>query len=152
MPSVLVLRAGCVVAHREIASLRIPSSSPECSPDTLALLHYSLFGKTHTLIFPRILSCTEYILRILLHYSLFSIAQNLFSGYDTMWGRVMIPFPKRYKQARKPRSYASLKLRPSDSLTHLLTRVKSRATSVAKKHALSRWALPMEIENHRTRY
>ena len=76
MPSVLVLRAGCVVAHREIASLRIPSSSPECSPDTLALLHYSLFGKTHTLIFPRILSCTEYILRILLHYSLCSLAQN----------------------------------------------------------------------------
>ena len=37
------------------------------------------------------------------------------------------------QQARKPRSYASLKLRPSDSLTHLLTRVKSRATSVAKK-------------------
>ena len=37
------------------------------------------------------------------------------------------------KQARKPRSYASLKLRPSDLLTHSLTRVKSRATSVAKK-------------------
>ena len=33
------------------------------------------------------------------------------------------------KQARKPRSYASLKLRP----TYLLARVKSRATSVAKK-------------------
>ena len=33
----------------------------------------------------------------------------------------------------KPRSYASSKLRPSDSLTHLLTRVKSRATSVANK-------------------
>ena len=32
------------------------------------------------------------------------------------------------KQARKPRSYASLKLR----LTHSLTGVKSRATSVAK--------------------
>ena len=37
------------------------------------------------------------------------------------------------KQARKPRSYASLKLRPSsDSLTYLLTMVKCRATSVAK--------------------
>ena len=33
-----------------------------------------------------------------------------------------------WKQARKPRSYASSKLRPS----HLLTRVKCRATSVAK--------------------
>ena len=33
------------------------------------------------------------------------------------------------KQARKPRSYASSKLRPSD----LLTGVKCRATSVAKK-------------------
>ena len=37
------------------------------------------------------------------------------------------------KQARKPRSCASLKLRPSDLLTYSLTRVKSRATSVAKK-------------------
>ena len=36
------------------------------------------------------------------------------------------------KQARKPRSYASLKLRLTDLPTHLLTRVKSRATSVAK--------------------
>ena len=33
----------------------------------------------------------------------------------------------------KPRSYASLKLRLTDSLTYLLTRVKCRATSVAKK-------------------
>ena len=33
----------------------------------------------------------------------------------------------------KPRSYASLKLRLTDSLTHLLTGVKCRATSVAKK-------------------
>ena len=38
------------------------------------------------------------------------------------------------KQARKPRSYASLKLRLTDLPTHLLTRVKSRATSVAKNH------------------
>ena len=37
------------------------------------------------------------------------------------------------KQARKPRSYASLKLRPTHLLTYLLTRVKCRATSVAKK-------------------
>ena len=37
------------------------------------------------------------------------------------------------KQARKPRSYASPKLRLTDSLTHLLTGVKCRATSVAKK-------------------
>ena len=36
------------------------------------------------------------------------------------------------KQARKPRSYASSKLRLTDSLTHLLTGVKCRATSVAK--------------------
>ena len=36
------------------------------------------------------------------------------------------------KQARKPRSYASPKLRLTDSLTHLLTGVKCRATSVAK--------------------
>ena len=42
--------------------------------------------------------------------------------------------PKPNKQARKPRSYASLKLRPSsDLLTYSLTRVKCRATSVAKK-------------------
>ena len=33
----------------------------------------------------------------------------------------------------KPRSYASLKLRLTDSLTYLLTGVKCRATSVAKK-------------------
>ena len=37
-----------------------------------------------------------------------------------------------FEQARKPRSYASLKLRLTDSLTDLLTRVKCRATSVAK--------------------
>ena len=37
------------------------------------------------------------------------------------------------KQARKPRSYASSKLRLTDSLTDLLTGVKCRATSVAKK-------------------
>ena len=37
------------------------------------------------------------------------------------------------EQARKPRSYASLKLRLTHSLTYSLTRVKSRATSVAKK-------------------
>ena len=37
------------------------------------------------------------------------------------------------QQARKPRSYASLKLRPTHLLTYLLTRVKCRATSVAKK-------------------
>ena len=37
------------------------------------------------------------------------------------------------KQARKPRSYASLKLRPTHLLTYLLTRVKCRATSAAKK-------------------
>ena len=36
------------------------------------------------------------------------------------------------KQARKPRSYASLKLRPTHLLIYLLTRVKCRATSVAK--------------------
>ena len=36
------------------------------------------------------------------------------------------------KQARKPRSYTSPKLRLTDSLTHLLTGVKCRATSVAK--------------------
>ena len=40
------------------------------------------------------------------------------------------------QQARKPRSYASLKLRP----TYWLTRVKSRATSVAKKTKSSWWA------------
>ena len=39
------------------------------------------------------------------------------------------------KQARKPRSHASPKLRLTDSLTHLLTGVKCRATSVAKKNA-----------------
>ena len=38
------------------------------------------------------------------------------------------------KQARKPRSYASLKLWLTDSLTYLLTRVKCRATSVANKN------------------
>ena len=38
------------------------------------------------------------------------------------------------KQARKPRSYASLKLQLTDSLTYLLTRVKCRATSVAKNY------------------
>ena len=37
------------------------------------------------------------------------------------------------KQARKPRSYASPKLRPTDLPTYLLTGVKCRATSVAKK-------------------
>ena len=36
------------------------------------------------------------------------------------------------EQARKPRSYASPKLRPTHSLTDLLTGVKCRATSVAK--------------------
>ena len=36
------------------------------------------------------------------------------------------------KQARKPRSYASPKLRLTDSPTHWLTGVKCRATSVAK--------------------
>ena len=36
------------------------------------------------------------------------------------------------KQASKPRSYASSKLRPTDWLTHVLTWVKCRATSVAK--------------------
>ena len=39
----------------------------------------------------------------------------------------------KIKQARKPRSCASLKLRPTHLLTYLLTRVKCRATSVAKK-------------------
>ena len=39
------------------------------------------------------------------------------------------------KQARKPRSYASPKLcPPTHSLTHLLTGVKCRATSVAKNN------------------
>ena len=38
----------------------------------------------------------------------------------------------KFKQARKPRSYASPKLR----LTYLLTGVKCRATSVAKKPTL----------------
>ena len=38
----------------------------------------------------------------------------------------------RKKQARKPRSYASPKLRLTDSLTDLLTGVKCRATSIAK--------------------
>ena len=38
-----------------------------------------------------------------------------------------------WKQARKPRSYASLKLQPTHLLTYLLTRVKCRATSVARK-------------------
>ena len=38
-----------------------------------------------------------------------------------------------FEQARKPRSYASPKLRPTHSLTYLLTGVKCRATSVAKK-------------------
>ena len=50
------------------------------------------------------------------------------------------------KQARKPRSYASPKLRPTHSLTHLLTGVKCRATSVAKKrhgHNNEFWALPL---------
>ena len=42
-----------------------------------------------------------------------------------------------WKQARKPRSYASLKLRPSNLLTHSLTRVKSRATSVAKNQQMT---------------
>ena len=37
---------------------------------------------------------------------------------------------KNFKQARKPRSYASLKLCP---LTYSLTGVRCRATSVAKK-------------------
>ena len=41
----------------------------------------------------------------------------------------------KQKQARKPRSYASLKLRLTYSLTHLLTRVKSTATSVAKNRS-----------------
>ena len=45
----------------------------------------------------------------------------------------------RFKQARKPRSYASPKLCPlTHSLTDLLTGVKCRATSVAKKnHSLT---------------
>ena len=34
-------------------------------------------------------------------------------------------------------SYASLKLRPSDLLTYLLTGVRCRATSVAKKNTLN---------------
>ena len=41
------------------------------------------------------------------------------------------------KQARKPRSYASSKLRLTHSLTYSLTRVKCRATSVAKKKHVS---------------
>ena len=36
------------------------------------------------------------------------------------------------QQARKPRSYASSKLRPTDRLTDSLTGVKCRATSIAK--------------------
>ena len=40
--------------------------------------------------------------------------------------------PTIKKQASKPRSYASSKLRPTDWLTHLLTWVKCRATRVAK--------------------
>ena len=43
--------------------------------------------------------------------------------------------PTLKKQARKPRSYASLKLRLTYSLTHILTKVKSTATSVAKNRS-----------------
>ena len=46
------------------------------------------------------------------------------------WNKEVIP-----KQARKPRSYASPKLRLTHSLTYSLTGVKCRATSVAKKVA-----------------
>ena len=44
---------------------------------------------------------------------------------------------KSNKQARKPRSYASPKLRPTHSLTHLLTGVTCRATSVAKNQMIT---------------
>ena len=47
------------------------------------------------------------------------------------WNKEVIP-----KQARKPRSYASPKLRLTHSLTYSLTGVKCRATSVAKKIVL----------------
>ena len=55
-----------------------------------------------------------------------------------------------HKQARKPRSYASPKLR----LTHLLTGVKCRATSVAKKEYDSRrkmrcWSVQMRMHPNR---
>ena len=52
-----------------------------------------------------------------------------------MWGWKVTFFNNQ--QARKPRSYASSKLRLTDLLTYLLTRVKSRATSVAKKFSKS---------------
>ena len=45
------------------------------------------------------------------------------------------------EQARKPRSYASLKLRPGD----LLTGVKCRATSVAKNHRYQWFAKPKPL-------
>ena len=46
----------------------------------------------------------------------------------------MSQVPMKLKQARKPRSYASPKLCPLNHLiTYLLTGVKCRATSVAKK-------------------
>ena len=47
-----------------------------------------------------------------------------------------ILWEKRKQQARKPRSYASPKLRNYDWLTDLLTGVKCRATSVAKNNYL----------------
>ena len=48
------------------------------------------------------------------------------------WGKLWFDGFALSKQARKPRSYASPKLRLTHSLTHLLTGVKCRATSVAK--------------------
>ena len=51
----------------------------------------------------------------------------------------------------KPRSYTSLKLRLTDSLTYLLTGVKCRATSVAKKlkiKCILSWVIANNPPNH----
>ena len=49
--------------------------------------------------------------------------------FDVLSSSLLCTTSHQAQQARKPRSYASLKLRP---LTHSLTGVRCRATSVAK--------------------
>ena len=71
--------------------------------------------------------------------------KQLFDTWNLFWSEVT-----RKKQVRKPRSYASLKLRPTDLRLTDRGKVKSRATSVANKQArnLERCALKAEKLQH----
>ena len=62
------------------------------------------------------------------------LVEHIFCEGRTFEGVSFYSFIK--EQARKPRSYASSKLRLTHSLTYSLTGVKCRATSVAKNLAI----------------